>query len=566
MAIIIAASVSLIYNAFAISVADRSKYLGMLASVGATRKQKRNSVFFEGLIISLISIPLGILAGLSGIGITFVFINKLIQDAFWTTETFKLVVTPGSILVAVVVSLLTVFISTYIPARKASKMTAIDAIRQVEDIKLTNKKVKTSKFIRKIFGMEAEIGLKNLKRNKRSYQATVFSIVISIVLFLSVTYFTDNMKKSVELTQNTYNYDMSIMLGYDDDEQFVHSVKDLADVTESNVMIQVDDLKTGVVEAETVTENHSVEDENGKYYYINLNVLDDVNLVAYAKKVGIDSKGLLEQPQAILVDTVSFYDPDTNRYTTSKIIHTKAGEKLDVEYMDWENEQDIYLDQLEIAAVTDEIPLGMQPGNPAYLNIFISENTFEQLGEGEALDLPHAKYLYVNSDDPIKTQKDIEEVEDFKHAINNNYQNNQSDKQLILLLSVFIYGFIVLIIAISIANILNTISTSISLRTREFAMLKSVGMTPEGFNKMIHYESIFYGIKALLYGLPLSIGTMLLMYKSFSGSFSYSFTLPWLQILYTIIAVFIIVGISMGHASSKVKKENIIDALKQDNI
>src|SRR5690606_13765846 len=126
--------------------------------------------------------------------------------------------------------------------------------------------------------------------------------------------------------------------------------------------------------------------------------------------------------------------------------------------------------------------------------------------------------------------------------------------------------FIVLITAISIANILNTISTSISLRKREFAMLKSMGMTPKGFNKMINYESIFYGIKSLIYGLPLSIVCMLLIYKALGNSFSYSFTLPWLSILYVVVAVFLIVGTSMLYSSAKVKKENIIDALKQESI
>ena len=137
---------------------------------------------------------------------------------------------------------------------------------------------------------------------------------------------------------------------------------------------------------------------------------------------------------------------------------------------------------------------------------------------------------------------------------------------MITLLSVFTYGFILLITAISIANIFNTISTSITLRKREFAMLKSVGMTPKGFNKMINYESIFYGIKSLLYGLPISIALMYLMHVSVTNMFEYSFALPWLQLLYVVVAVFLIVGLAMMYSSSKVKRENIIDAIKQESI
>src|SRR5690606_29624018 len=194
MAVIIIGSVALIYNAFAISVSERARHLGMLSSVGATKKQKRNSVFFEGAVVGFISIPIGILAGIAGIGITFAYINQFLHGALGVTEKLELVVTPASILLAIGISIVTIFISTYVPAQRASKISAIDAIRQTHDIKLSGKKVKTSKFVRKVFGMEAEIGLKNVKRNKQRYLATLFSLVISIVLFLSVSFFTENLK------------------------------------------------------------------------------------------------------------------------------------------------------------------------------------------------------------------------------------------------------------------------------------------------------------------------------------------------------------------------------------
>lgn len=166
----------------------------------------------------------------------------------------------------------------------------------------------------------------------------------------------------------------------------------------------------------------------------------------------------------------------------------------------------------------------------------------------------------------MKTQQDIEELKEASLYIFNDYKNRQEEQQLITILSVFVYGFIALITAISVANIFNTISTSVSLRKREFGMLKSVGMTPKGFNKMINYESIFYGVKSLLYGIPLSIGVMLLIYRSMMHSFDYNFELPWMSLLFVVIAIFVIVGSAMLYSSSKIKKENIIDALKQENI
>ncbi|MBS4200781.1 ABC transporter permease [Bacillus sp. FJAT-49732] len=568
MVIIIIGSVSLIYNAFAISVSERSRHLGMLSSVGATKKQKQNSVFFEGFIIGLISIPIGIIAGLAGMGITFLFINSIIQGAMGVSEKLEVTVTPGSILVAVLVSIITIFISTFIPAIRASRISAIDAIRQSTDVKLTRKAVKTSKFVRRVFGIEAEIGLKNLKRNKRRYQATVFSLVISIMLFLSVAYFTANLKKSLSLSQDGQSFDIMMELGHEGDDQLANTILSMDEVTKSNLMSQVHGLTSRVEKDATADVLRTFEDFNsqlidGKYpYYINLYVLDDKSLEVYAKEVGADYNELQTGLKAIVIDTIKYEDGDAGKYVETKAIHTKVGENIDLYSNDMETDEQTYLNKVTVAALTNQLPMGAYPGGPGGLDIVVSQSTLKQLG----IDGEFSVMLYLNSNDPLKTQEKIEEMEEVKHYIRNVYQSRQQEEQMVMIMSVFTYGFIVLITAISIANILNTISTSISLRKREFAMLKSVGMTPKGFNKMINYESIFYGIKALIYGLPLSVICMLLIYKALANSFSYSFSLPWLSIVYVIVAVFLIVGTSMLYSSSKVKKENIIDALKQESI
>ncbi|WP_339164565.1 ABC transporter permease [Siminovitchia sp. FSL W7-1587] len=583
MAIILIGSVSLIYNAFAISVSERSRHLGMMASVGATKQQKRNSVFFEGMVIGLISIPIGILAGLGGIAITFMFINSLIQNVFSVTVPLKVTVTPGSLIAAVIVSVITIFISCFLPAIKASRISAIDAIRQTADVKLTGKAVKTSRLVRKIFGIEAEIGLKNLKRHKRRYKATIFSLVISIVLFLSVSFFTDNLKKALSLQQERVNYDIQVGLGYEDDEQFLRNIIKTEEITDYNLITE--STLVSMVEADKVAdpirEWDGFEDMlvDGKYHYnIRLHALKDEKLQAYAKQAGASFDDLKNGSFAILHDTVQFGDAGTGKYTETKAIHLKEGEELElfrpiddetnetdeeVETEETEEEKLQSVGKIKVAKFTDQVPMGIKHAELGELNMIVSESTFKQFGLSEEESTP---YLYLNSTDPVKTQKKIEEVQRIKHFIANHYQEKQRDEQLILILSVFTYGFISLITIISIANILNTISTSVSLRKREFAMLKSVGMTPKGFSRMIHYESIFYGIKALLYGLPLSFVAMYCIYYALGHAFSYDFFLPWLSILYVVIAVFVIVGISMMYSSSKVKKENIIDALKQENM
>jgi len=209
--IIIIASVSLIYNTFAISVSERIRQLGILASVGATKKQKKMNVYFEGFLIGMIGIPIGILTGIAGIGITLKALAP-VMDSFTSLSTgsLKLVVTLLSIIISVLLAAVTILISAWVPARRASKITPIDAIRQSKEVKLNAKKVKTSKLVRLIFGFEGEIALKNLKRSRRKYRVTVFSLIVSLVLFLTVSYYAELGRAASNLMVDGYNFDISV--------------------------------------------------------------------------------------------------------------------------------------------------------------------------------------------------------------------------------------------------------------------------------------------------------------------------------------------------------------------
>ncbi|MFB0843120.1 ABC transporter permease [Paenibacillus oleatilyticus] len=562
--VIVIGSISLIYNAFAISVSERSRYLGMLSSVGATRRQKRNSVFFEGAVIGVISIPLGVICGMIGIGITFRFINSMLEAAIGITEKLTMVVTPSALAMTCLISIVTIFISTYLPAQKASKISAIDAIRQTMDIKLTGKTVKTSKLVQRLFGIEAEFGLKNLKRNKRRYHATVFSLVTSIVLFLSVSFFTSNLQKSLSVSQKGYNYDIGVFKNGEVttiDEHLVKSIVSLEGVTEYSLIKRWFGVFTWVAE-KSVPEGEKPpwDPDQGRYkYYIQVSALSEDKLKAYAQKVGTEYAKLTNpaHPTGILIDVITYKD-EKKKIIETRGIHGRAGEMLDLVSTD-SNES---VSKVELAAVTDQFPMGLVQGG-FEVHLVVSEPVFDQLTK-KSKDKAYSS-LYLNSKDPLKTQQDIEEMKK-ELEVSNLFQIRQRSEQKILLLSVFVYGFVALITALSMANILNTISTSIALRKREFAMLRSVGMTPKSFNKMINYESIFYGIKALTYGLPISAVIMVLIYRAFSYSFSYGFMVPWTSILYVIAAVFVIVSLSMYYASIRVKKANIIDALKQENL
>ena len=143
---------------------------------------------------------------------------------------------------------------------------------------------------------------------------------------------------------------------------------------------------------------------------------------------------------------------------------------------------------------------------------------------------------------------------------------NQSSNLRTLLINLFFYGFLTLITLIGVTNIINTLDTNVKLRRREIAMLKSVGLTPGGFRRMLRYESLFYGLTALLYGLPIGIALSVFIYYQFNGVSTFAFTLPWGAILACIVGILAIVFVTMMISGAMIRNDNIVDTIKDENL
>ncbi len=210
--LIIFGSVALIYNSFSISVSEKVKQYGIIKSVGATKKQIKRSVFYEAAYLCAYGIPIGIISGCIGIAVTFNMLSDEISTYLSDLTDLKMnfVFSPLAITAAVILGFVTVIISAYIPAKKVIAVNPVDSVRQSAEIKIKRKSVKISPVTGKIFGFEATLSSKNFKRNKRKYRTTVFSLFVSVVLFISAsslaTYFTD----IVEVESGDLNYDVSV--------------------------------------------------------------------------------------------------------------------------------------------------------------------------------------------------------------------------------------------------------------------------------------------------------------------------------------------------------------------
>lgn len=569
-AVIIVASVMLIYNAFGISLSERTHYLGMLATVGATKKQKRQSVYFEGFLLGIISIPLGIVFGILGIDITLrllspyiaSFMNSLTESGY----TAHAVVPIWAIVVIVVLSAFTIFISSLIPAAKASRTTPIDALRQTDEIKVNAKKLHVPKIVRKLFGYEGELAMKNLKRNGKKSRTITASLAISIVLFICVNAFC-TMFTAANSSQTTIPYQVSAILT----EGKKQDMDKLIAATEK------------VDRSYSVTTASDLWNVNGKY--INEDSIKLYNTGAESDTYNVDAV-------IWLLDDDMFDALCVQNGINSSDYYGKDGARsilLRNELVQIENNKKTIVHPLS----KDVVGQTLQSNAP-----FIQEDGTEiarsyKIGAMLSSTTKDTQYLYdagtLNAYMPISAANDFElsiysvgiETKDASAvadsleealADNTNLSANvvnikghvQQIRSTIMVMQVFAYGFIALITLVSVFNIFNTITTSIELRRKEFAMYKSIGITPHGFTRMINFESLFYGLKALLFGLPLSIAISYLMNRVLGNSVAMPFTLDWRIYLGTVVAVFLIVGLSMLFSWSKLRKDSIIETLKTE--
>lgn len=563
LAIIMIASVVLIYNSFGMSLSERVRYLGMLASVGATKKQKRASVYYEGFILGIIGIPVGIAAGIAGISITLRVVGKEIIDSGMLVDSgmmeMPVVVPMWAIAAIVLFSALTIFISSFIPSHKASSITPIDAIRQRDEIKIKAKKIKSSKLIRKIFGYEGELANKNLKRNGRKSRVIIASIALSVILFLSVNYFCQIFTMAADMSGIPYQ--VNVMVSSENADKLCAQLDDISEI-DDYYCFTVDQFDLDQVEGtanltnkEYLTSGYSNFFKTSRRIFINQ--INDEDFNKLCKDNGADYKDYYgNKAKALVLNNV-------NHKTESKIFNDKL---IGTHYVYPVGDNPI---KVELGAFvkydSNNYACNLNPTDS--ISLYMPLSSARNIINADVSDQDLLYTVGVVTDDHEQTAEKIQSIVD-ENDYGSTYvadyvEQMQTMNSMAFVLQVFVYGFIVLITLITIANIINTISTGIAMRRKEFAMLKSVGTTPKGFRKMVSLESCFYGLKALFFALPISVVISIAMNKLVSSA-SIPFEFDWKLYLAVIFAVFVIVGLSMTYSVSKLKNDSIIETLKED--
>ena len=602
--IIILTSVYCIKNSFNISITEKIRQYGMLASVGATRRQIKSSVKTEAAMLGVVGIPVGTMSGIVAALVLVKVVNAL--SAGWLNFALSFHTSLPALILAVILSIATIYFSATGSARRAAKVTPLEAIRNTKEIKIKSAKLRTPAVIGRIWGIGGVISYKNIKRNNKKYRTTVTSIVICSVTFIVISYFMSVAFSMVEMSYASTDYNIGINMSYEKDIDIEKLTKLVSGIE------GVDDYLVGA-SYDFDVDNPEYTKEYGEYcgklidesedvsQMFLITVLDDKSYDKYASDAGIKNAA----EGAILVNkgTFAVYNENSSKYVKKEmeLYKYKAGDTIrcgynvyddapsddnavegDTESSTEDNNNGIRKTvDVTIAGVTDKVPIGYEgySNNTLYTLLFMNQKGFESLWadgkSGNELKPGYATYsAYVvaeNADDYQDTfEKETEgnpEYSQISFYVSNRDKQMREDKSLFTLLGVFAYGLIVVIALIGITNIINTLSTGMELRSREFATLRSIGMTDKQFAGMVRLESVFISVKALVIGVPLGIlisYLLCVMMNRMDDAIIYE--PPYKAIILCIVVVIMLIYAIMKLSMTKLRHNNIIETIKNENL
>lgn len=582
MMIIILSSVFIIRNSFAISITEKTRLYGMLGSVGATPKQIRRNVLFEGFVLGAIGILLGIGLGIGVTALLMVICNVLLREGL-NGNRIAFCISWLGVAIAVLLSALTIFFSAIFTAIRAAKIAPVDAIRGNKDVKTGRKNAyKTPKLIETLFGVGGSIAYKNLKRSRKKYRATVVSIVSSVALFLFVFSLVGYTLSYAGNHTQTSEYNMMINMEnsdapYRNAAQIFDTVKRLdsieyltgryqtygSELRLNKADIPEDMLQPGVTTVLYGGAGEWIDRKRVTCKRHQLMALDDDSYKEICAACGVD--GEAAKDKAFINNRNELLNEGAPANASGKLLKHPVGAEVELVYPLKPNEDTVFpltiagdLSSIEDVNNISEADI-FSPGT-----VLVSLDWMKQHLSDEIFSIDAE--FFIRSSDPDQTEQDISDLLGGVVMVQNYERQVRMMNAGTLVIQIFVYGFIFVISLIGMTNIFNTISTNMRLRAREFASLRSIGMTKREFNRMIRLESVFYSVKSLLIGIPIGLlgGWIIKLLYSQYHEIPYQF--PWQAILISVAAVGLVVWMIMRYSIAKVQKQNIIETIRNENI
>ena len=571
--LVVICTIATVYNAFSISISERKKQFGILNSIGATKSQIIKLVFIEAFIVSVIAIPIGIVCGTISVDLVFRFIQRFFENSFIADMNLRVVYNPYIIIGSILIVLITIGISAILPAITAAKISPLEAIKNSSNLKIG--KVKDSKIVRFIFKTEGVLAYKNLRRNKKKFRITLFSLIISVVIFISFSGFMKLFIKANQVQSSQMNYDLYLYKnGFAEDDKIINELKKVKGIenfsinNEYSIGTNVGENNINKGYKELIEKYFTKENKNDEVVYNFSNSLfffpGDEAISKLKLKTGKFDKETAIKENGIILRNKSYYE-ELGKKGDVSLTNYKVGDIIDAYEIGYDEKNDkeiIETVKLKVLATTEDL----LPGQLSSSYMGLDFITYDEVGQKLGFNINKGR-MYISTNKEENTRKAIKEIaEKYGYTVNDEIEYARKNEQSMMAMKVFVYGFVSVISLVSITNIVNTISTNINLRKREFAIIKSIGVTPSGFNKMIYLESLLYGALSLIYGIPIGMGITILMNKTLGDVINLGMVIPWNAIIISFVGIFIITFIASYIPMKKINKENIIDSIRQESI
>lgn len=640
-AVIIVTAVSLISNAFAISISERTRQFGLLSSLGASKRQLRRTVFIEAGILGLVGIPLGILIGLAGTYAAFAATGDGWAALVGSKTAVPVSVDARALAVVVALSVVTLLISAWAPAKRAGGVSAVDAIRQSGDVKPSRRLLrefgrrsglmdgftadgkKPRGIAARVAGMPGFLARRTRVASGGKARVAVASLAISVVLLVTAGILGTYLSQATSYLDYSSKTDYMMYVfksekGAEGDDAGVlelaqtaaEKLKGVEDVESTAVLsgnITLVKLADGAMNpdcADEVDEQTAQPDSEGRRK-APVEVVDDATWAALCGHVGLTgadaapgartciainrldiyggakyttlrplAQAALGTDAELILPTatdgsewIDAYDVDDESKPVYGVCYTDAEGNLQTKQLGHETAR---TERLRIAAlaedVGDDFPLSLKQLAANCPTLIVSASTAEAAG---ITDVNSMTSICVGTGGKsVDEDKLVEAVgaagldTSYTVAIAEQLRNNNA---MAYTAQVFLYCFTAICALIAVANVFNTISSGLALRTREFAVLRSVGLGQGGFRRMIALECADHAVRGLAYGLALALlvdyGLYQVMDISFEG---FGIALPWGHIALSVALIVAVLAASTVYALRKSHAMNLVDSLRAE--
>lgn len=659
-AIIVIASASLIFNAFAISVAERTRQFGLLSSIGASKRQIRAMVFWEALALAVVGIPAGLLLGVVGSAVVLGFISEPLTNTLGGADfpvPFALAVDPVSLVAAALLALVVVMLSAWVPSRRAASVSAVEALRNVNDVRLSRRQLRRARSCASdpwkprsfevgahILGVPGALASRSASRGPAKARVASASLAIAIVLFVTAGSFGDALKAIAGATTEEYDYDISVSAYSDQDGDVSRAqavYQELCNVggVQGKGAIALVSLPASMPVSMAGADAYGYDDGTGAFQYqASLVFVDDEAYRTYLDQLGLNADEYLDasHPKALAYNetghnggvgyanlheyagagTVSLLAYDLPAEASSRgplyeSLYASDGSYAADAAGVWEMAASEYeysgssdegassegsgadsqanasdtsqtvryprseyakpLADIEVGAVVDEKPQGMSLNVQAGLivpmsfakTLFGQDNLAAAAIDGGSLGFA----AYFDADDPAQATSAMYNVmndSDFLgYSVFNVDEQVKSQTDMVTVVNTLSYSFAIILALVAVANVFNTLVSSLLLRQREFAVLQSVGMSRVGVRRMVMWECVRFGARGLICGMAVSFVVALLLHRAMELSFrGLGFTMPWASVAIAFAVCILVTLLACAYGLKHAKTDNVVEALR----